>query len=587
MSSEMSTHKADEIHNNPISDIAPVHDFAVAPSIAVQMAALDSSIAWHYAQIAMLKARRNSFAPICTLPNELLSRIFTIYAVDSNTLFNLKWTKIMLVCRHWHDLARAAQPLWAFIDVGWNQKDIGRMWTQLERSGVSPLTLKIADCDSPMYAHVILENSERLYSLELAGDADRILDFANQLPLHNFPVLRSLSLDPSGMREEISEGTSAEIAESVFNGGMPYLRELSLKWINVPWSSLRGLESLSLARCSNSETSVSPTFDGFLDMLASSPQLTTVKLDRIIPPPVPEQHDRTIDLPNLAHINLRDNVDLCAAFLSHVCFPPTTKIALLPSAISSGADVRQLLIPLRKHVRAAGAPAPALLQIECHGGANGAGILYFLITIRSTTSPPGPLEPGGLLSLNSHPTNENGLRQIMVKVLRALPCEFITHLDARSATRLTITSWKAALRLLPALEMVYLQITVGIAVSTILRALLEIERYAPTERQQYPRVRHIHLLAVMWEREAELIADMLGQLEEFLQLCLAQGTPVRVLEIDEQDRCLQMEEERWERLFGLVGEKMIRNGVVYDPVARREKLVRWRAEMEREQSEEL
>ncbi|KAJ7898659.1 hypothetical protein B0H14DRAFT_2430089, partial [Mycena olivaceomarginata] len=48
-------------------------------------------------------------APIFSLPTELL------YVVDSDALFNLKWTKIMYVCRHWRALALAAHVLWACI----------------------------------------------------------------------------------------------------------------------------------------------------------------------------------------------------------------------------------------------------------------------------------------------------------------------------------------------------------------------------------------------------------------------------------------------------------------------------------------
>ncbi|KAJ7112114.1 hypothetical protein C8R44DRAFT_582820, partial [Mycena epipterygia] len=66
-------------------------------------------------QIALLKAKRNSLPPISSLPNELLTRIFTIYAVESDTLGNLEWAKIMYVCHRWHDVVLVAQPLWAVI----------------------------------------------------------------------------------------------------------------------------------------------------------------------------------------------------------------------------------------------------------------------------------------------------------------------------------------------------------------------------------------------------------------------------------------------------------------------------------------
>ncbi|KAJ7128501.1 hypothetical protein C8R44DRAFT_778073 [Mycena epipterygia] len=69
-------------------------------SIEAQRTTIDSEIAWHYAQIALLMSKRNTIAPIGSLTNELLSRILTIYAVDSGTLFTLEWTQVMYVCRH-------------------------------------------------------------------------------------------------------------------------------------------------------------------------------------------------------------------------------------------------------------------------------------------------------------------------------------------------------------------------------------------------------------------------------------------------------------------------------------------------------
>jgi hypothetical protein len=44
-----------------------------------------------------------------------------------------------------------------------------------------------------------------------------------------------------------------------------------------------------------------------------------------------------------------------------------------------------------------------------------------------------------LVSINSHPHNEHMLRQIMSNMLKAYPCDVITHLDAREATHLSVS----------------------------------------------------------------------------------------------------------------------------------------------------
>ncbi|KAJ7664990.1 hypothetical protein B0H17DRAFT_854991, partial [Mycena rosella] len=66
-------------------------------------------------QISVLKAERNALPPIHRLPNELLTMVLDMYAVGSESLSTLEWTKTMLVCRRWHDLALAAHALWGHI----------------------------------------------------------------------------------------------------------------------------------------------------------------------------------------------------------------------------------------------------------------------------------------------------------------------------------------------------------------------------------------------------------------------------------------------------------------------------------------
>ncbi|KAJ7671866.1 hypothetical protein B0H17DRAFT_1335411 [Mycena rosella] len=290
---------------------------------------------------------------------------------------------------------------------------------------------------------------------------------------------------------------------------MPCLHEISLKSINLPWSSLRGLTSLSLTQCSDSDaTSSPPTFEGLLRMLSSSPQLESLKLDCLIPPPISEQHYPTVALPHLICISIRDPVDQCGALLAHLCLPDTARVELTPWFVRSGVDVRNLLIPVPKHAPPPAPPPPPSSKSSA------------MTTIHRTTSPPSLFTPNALLSLTSHPHTEHALRQIMAKVFKALPCERITHLDTRSAPRLSEVSWTAALRFLPALETVYLQCSAGTGACKVLRTLLDIERGPPAERGSRPRVRCINLLVIMWDRggDGDSIEDLLGLLVQFLQL---------------------------------------------------------------------
>ncbi|KZV62668.1 hypothetical protein PENSPDRAFT_557224, partial [Peniophora sp. CONT] len=63
-----------------------------------------------------LKTCRNSLvAPVYNLPTEILADIFYIYASATNTLFSLRWTSIMLVCRTWRDIGLSTASLWSCI----------------------------------------------------------------------------------------------------------------------------------------------------------------------------------------------------------------------------------------------------------------------------------------------------------------------------------------------------------------------------------------------------------------------------------------------------------------------------------------
>jgi hypothetical protein len=63
-----------------------------------------------------------------------------------------------------------------------------------------------------------------------------------------------------------------------------------------------------------------------------------------------------------------------------------------------------------------------------------------------------------LVSINSHSHTDHALWQTMAKMLKAYPCDAITHLDAREATHLTAALWKPAPQLLPRLETIYIEI---------------------------------------------------------------------------------------------------------------------------------
>ncbi|KAJ7186410.1 hypothetical protein C8R46DRAFT_935491 [Mycena filopes] len=553
-----------------------------AKARAQEMTSIDEAVAWHYAEISRLKAKRNAMAPISALPNELMTRILTIYAVESD-ISSLKWVKVMDVCRHWYELARAEHSLWGFINLLGRRNPSDRLFTQLEWSGIAPLTIKVAVySDMPDYTYWILTHCERIFDLEAEGESQRVYELIAKLPECNLPMLHSLSLDPSFKRDELPDGFIETIPDALFDGRLPKLRELVLKSVAFPWGSLSGLISLCLTRCHDSTTladSPAGSFRSLLGMLASCPELRILKLESIIPLPIPEQHDPVVELPALTWLRLLDDITACTALLTHLRIPASATVHLLPYGIFNGADVRDILVPIRKHTRGLGAQAISLLQIDCYR--TGVNSPYCTLAMFADTQPHDFLEytqEHCAFSLNCHPSTGSALRQILTKVLNAVPAHLITHLDARNLSYPGEASWKVLIQLLPALDTVYLRVNS----STVhcVHALTQLETFDPQSRRS-PLVQRLHVFIVSQpEPGDDTLADLLTALEEYFVVHNEKLNPFGALEFDDSRHVLGRAELQLqlERLFPLMGNRILWNDQVYDPVKRKEKMAKMREE---------
>ncbi|KAJ7260317.1 hypothetical protein B0H12DRAFT_1322295 [Mycena haematopus] len=522
--------------------------------------AIDEEMAWHYAQIALLKAKRNAMAPISTLPNELMTRIFTIFAVDSDALFNLKWTKIIYVCRHWHALAQAAYPLWSFIDLS-TGANFDRFYEQIMRSGTAPLSLKMTLYDGG-YSGVILSHSERICELVLKGVSKHVYEVITKLSDHKFPILSFLSLDPSYQQDELPVDFAQALPDVLFDGRLPSLRNLTLKSIAFPPPFLSDLTTLSLSECKNSFTRLPPSLSDLVDMLISCPRLCSLHLD--LPSPSTTHKDYpVVDLPELDWLRLFGNVASCAVLLNHMRLPPRTSIQILPFGVHSGMNVRDILVPIRKHLRSPGAQKPLLLHID-------RGPIHCRLSLFLGTAPRRFFDCDSArctLSLNSHPSSEGTLRQIITKFLQAIP-ESITHLDASFAS-LGEVSWKTMVPLLSSLETVFLRVHSGAI--ACLHALHQLET-PDGMPQAMPHIRRLHVYVVE-NTEEDTATVVRAGLEAYVKIRFGNGTPLETLEIDDQSYRFagQVTEESLERMFPLMKGQILRNGVVFDPVVLKEK----------------
>ncbi|KAJ7057647.1 hypothetical protein C8F01DRAFT_1306502 [Mycena amicta] len=123
-----------------------------------------------------------------------------------------------------------------------------------------------------------------------------------------------------------------------------------------------------------------------------------------------------------------------------------------------GADIRELLVALCKHLRSPVAPIPYALSITVPSRRDDEDIPHLLVDVDREILRHYTEE--SLFRLNSHPPTAPALRQILVKILHTIPTANITHLNA-SYAYFSNTSWRVVLRLLPALQSVALSINVA------------------------------------------------------------------------------------------------------------------------------
>ncbi|TFL04368.1 hypothetical protein BDV98DRAFT_562137 [Pterulicium gracile] len=127
--------------------------------------------------IADLKSYQNAVAPISFLPDEVLSEIFNLLVAEYP--FGSQRDTLMLVCRHWRNVAVADGRLWCW----YNQASGSDRWTTLleQRSKAYPLNLQIFTSDSRPFFQ---RHSHRVGSLDLFGGISEFRDFFQEF--HNY-----------------------------------------------------------------------------------------------------------------------------------------------------------------------------------------------------------------------------------------------------------------------------------------------------------------------------------------------------------------------------------------------------------------
>ncbi|KZV68929.1 hypothetical protein PENSPDRAFT_753782 [Peniophora sp. CONT] len=175
---------------------------------------LDDELRRSASRLQRLKEYRNAItSPMYRLHPEILSNILYIYAKDNNELFDLRWTRLLFVCRRWHDIAMRTLSLWSFIDIGiaeesiyavshskneCDARDVRRIEMQRSRAAFSPLTIRMSLysmlSETKLAYASMYWNPSSLRSLTLNGEDFYVDKVVRVLASHQHATLETLEL---------------------------------------------------------------------------------------------------------------------------------------------------------------------------------------------------------------------------------------------------------------------------------------------------------------------------------------------------------------------------------------------------------
>ncbi|KAF7328060.1 hypothetical protein MKEN_00387100 [Mycena kentingensis (nom. inval.)] len=315
---------------------------------------IDAQLHIFVAHISALKAKRNSLVPLDKLPNELLTRILSIYAHVSGNLLEAQWSKtIMRVCRRWYELAMAEQPLWSYIGVNEFHESRSALYRQLQRAGAAPLTMDANLYTDDRYLVAwMMRFVERTGAFEVHGTTPLLIHFLAELAKHPTPLLQSFRIAGSPARAELPPDAVLAVPRSLFESPDCRLRSLDVSYVDFPWDLPANLHSLHIRHSGNSSSPTTPSVAELVDLLSRCPQLRDLVV-RLPDALTPFHTGAVVHLDSLATLEYAGTPQSATALLKAIRVPARANIDLRVWEVNDGKAIRKLIVPLRSHLRAA------------------------------------------------------------------------------------------------------------------------------------------------------------------------------------------------------------------------------------------
>ncbi|KAG9046292.1 hypothetical protein FS837_004689 [Tulasnella sp. UAMH 9824] len=227
---------------------------------------------------ALVRRKRNTFAPVNALPPELLVTIFEIVIHSECVQFWSNHQALVLVCHHWNHLFSNTPSLWTKIKGSAETSNV-IITRALEMSQDSPLDVDYDGTDGSRaldrqhaFLSTIFPHTHRWRKATLSiYEAAQALEPMTTL---SAPLLESLFLwacdDPAWARDEPLD---------IFGGRPPpRLQELTLN-IPVPWNpkTLCNLKALRIMSIEH----LTPSLDQLFAILPASPGLETLSINNV------------------------------------------------------------------------------------------------------------------------------------------------------------------------------------------------------------------------------------------------------------------------------------------------------------------
>ncbi|KAF5333438.1 hypothetical protein D9611_002737 [Ephemerocybe angulata] len=287
-----------------------------------------------------LRTAHNSTTKICSLPDEVLSRIFLdlqeLASIERRGAKKQSWVSKTNICRRWREVAIGCASLWTSPYFAYNMQEWAAI--MLDRSKQAPLTLNLDEyallSDNPpdptsSKGSLLSGIAGRLRVVKIQSTYDS--ELLSHCQWSTAPILESLTIDnPSGRFGSIG---GSIIPDNFLLGGLPSLKKLEILFCFVEWSKLPIhnvplMTHLSLAGSDkDTQDPNRPSAKALADALRAMPLLESLALVEYLPVngENPAYPTRTT-LPALTSLKLVDSGKRIKHFLDTIALPESASI---------------------------------------------------------------------------------------------------------------------------------------------------------------------------------------------------------------------------------------------------------------------